>query len=73
MTDLKLLEECFIRGLEVSKWKARFEWLAMQHWIEPETTFRLDLANQGDDLAGYLEQLIAAIDVRRGLDSAPLL
>ena len=46
-------------------WRARFEWLAAQHWVEPEAAFRLDLTDTGDDSAAYMAQLIAAVDARR--------
>ena len=50
---------------EADKWRARFEWLAAQHWVEPEAAFRLDLTDTGDDSAAYMAQLIAAVDARR--------
>ncbi len=44
-------------------WKERFRWLAAQHWVEPEATFRLGL-QETDNAAEYERQLIAAVDTR---------
>ena len=49
---------------DADKWRVRFEWLAAQHWVEPEAAFRLDLADTGDDSAAYMAQVIAAVDAR---------
>lgn len=56
--------------IEAGKWRARFEWLAMQHWVEPEAAFRLDLTDTGDDPAAYMARLIAAVDARRETPNA---
>ena len=44
---------------------ARFEWLAVQYWVEPEATFRLNLA-ETEDISTYMRELRAAIDAARG-------
>jgi len=46
---------------EGKKWKARFEWLASQHWVEEEVSFRLDLPND-EYLDQYLTSLTVSID-----------
>jgi hypothetical protein len=51
--------------LDADKWRARFEWLAAQHWIEPEATFRLGLA-ETDDADAYMAALVSAVDAKRG-------
>jgi hypothetical protein len=56
---------------EADKWRKRFEWLAMQHWVEPEAEFRLDLADTGDDSAAYMVRLIAAVDARLKTPNVP--
>ena len=40
---------------------ARYLWLRIQHWVEPEATFRLGLT-ETDNAAQYEEELDAAID-----------
>ena len=47
-------------------WKKRFEWLASQHWVEPEATFYLSL-EETDDFTSYQKQLISAIDAKMGI------
>ena len=47
-------------------WKRRFEWLASQHWVEPEATFHLSL-EETDDFIYYHKQLIEAIDAKMGI------
>lgn len=48
------------------QWRARFEWLAAQHWVESEAVFRLELKEtDADDSAGsYMAQLISAVDAK---------
>lgn len=43
---------------------ARYRWLAVQHWVEQEATFRLGLKNV-DFINTYLEELGVAIDAAR--------
>ena len=50
---------------EVVKWRVRFEWLAAQHWVEPEAKFRLSLT-ETDDAGAYIAALVAAVDARLG-------
>jgi hypothetical protein len=56
---------------ERDEWRARFEWLAAQHWVEPEATFRLNLGDLGDDAAQYMAQVVAAVDARLKPPNAP--
>lgn len=46
------------------QWRARFEWLAMQYWVESEAIFRFEIQEtDADDSAGsYMAQLISAVD-----------
>lgn len=48
---------------EIDQWRARFEWLASQHWVEPEATFRLDL-RETQFIEPYIAALVAAIDAK---------
>lgn len=40
---------------------ARYQWLAVQHWVEPEATFRLGLKDV-EFTNAYMAELGAAID-----------
>lgn len=42
-------------------WKRRFEWLASQHWVETEATFRLELP-ETDSATKYMNDLTTEID-----------
>lgn len=48
---------------DAAMWRARFEWLVSQHWVEPEAVFRLDLSDT-DDSSKYMVEVIEAIDNR---------
>lgn len=48
---------------EADKWRARFEWLAEQHWVEPEATFRLEL-QETEFSEQYKAALVAAVDAK---------
>jgi hypothetical protein len=52
---------------EIERLKAyaeRYQWLAAQHWVEPEAVFRLGLSDTDNSLE-YMRELDAAIDAAR--------
>jgi hypothetical protein len=48
---------------DAEQWRARFAWLAGQHWVEPEAKFRLDLRDT-EFSNQYMAELIVAVDAK---------
>ena len=75
LNEIKMWREKYTRQkfntpAQTEPWKKRFEWLASQHWVEPEATFYLSL-EETDDFTYYHKQLIEAIDAKMGIKGEP--